>query len=821
MKPRPSYKPKLSLLNPPLIPFLCFLVIAASIQTFLLKPKIISVEPIDATGSKIHLFIDMSPSVSGKISLEEYIQEISNIWLQLIQTKHITLSSSHSQEIWGADDQAALEKKLYSLNFHRAGASLGSIIAKQWKKIHGVDRFIIISDKGAHSWKNFNWSYLKKDTDLWFHPIKSPFLQTSNFYFVRAKHLSPPASPVMDWDISVARTGASKGASGVLEVSISDQVLASVPWSMNSEQKELTIRVSWPSASTPSFEGSPPPLVWKIKPSDTDAMLIDNEFRTSLKGMEQNIILVAESGGEQSLESPSHALQASLKILGIVPDRFEWIANNKQKADSYPLWILFIGENNDIGPYCPSSLLNHRLEPKTTSKPVSTWLIPYVSNKKSFQNICWCYHRLQVAPYSGSPMPPFCKEVYDRNSLAVVLKSIGAKQLGGTVGSEFSALAWVGSDEKAILSSIAFTIPIRPSRTFGITHSQLPIIVKGLLTQSGFFTEGNSKLREVWPRINDNVKSNVWLGKTQDKNEYLKFKLSNVPVGESLLKEIDNKLLPPHWENSREMSKSIPNQRKIQENPLPWIFSLLGLIILASIAELAWNIFKRRKLPASSLLLIGSLLLPRQTAHADINLAVLSPNTLNRISALELEVSSRTSLKISKNLIQYSNFDEKLLEEPWLWAASVDSVKDERGNLHEKIGKWLRRGGLLIIENIKTPQELEKLTAKGFDYQKIPARWSPIPPDHEIMRSFYLLDALPTCNGKLWHGFMFDKRLAILAVPYKFLPSLLDSGNKNHCSEPPTRERNLRIFINTLMVALTTDYKKDQIHMKEILKRLQ
>ena len=821
LRPRPSYKPKLSMLKPPLIPFLSFFVIAISILTFLSKPKIINIEPIDATGSKIHLFIDMSPSISGKISLEEYVQEISQIWLQLIQEKHITLSTSHSDEIWSAENQQGLEKKLYSLNFHRSGANLGSIIAKQWKKINGVDRLILISDKDAHSWKNFNWSYLQKDTDLWFNPVRKSFLQASNFYFVNAKHLSPPAATVMDWDISLARKGAQTEASGVLEVSLSDQILASVPWTMHSEQNELTLRVSWSSTATPSFEGSPPPLVWKIKPNEPDALYIDNEFRTSLKGMEQNIILVAESGGEQSLEGPSHALQASLKILGIVPERYEWVASDEHNADSYPLWILFIGEHDDPSPYCPSSLVKYRLEPKIIAKPVRTWLIPYVSNKKSFQNICWCYHRLQVAPYSGTPMPPFCNEVYDRNSLAIVLKSIGAKQLGGEVDSEFSALAWVGSDDKSLLSTTAFTIPIRPSRAFGITHSQLPLIVKSLLTQSGFFAEGTNRLREVWPRISDNVKNRVWAGRTSDQNEVLKFKLSNIPDGESLMKEIENKNLPPHWQNSKEVSKAIPNQKKVQENPLPWIFSLIGMILLASLAELLWHASKRRGLSSSSMLLAWAILSFEQPAGAEINLAILAQGSSRGIAALELEVSSRTSLKISKSPIQFASFNEKLLEEPWLWVESINSIKDPNGHLNEKLGKWLRRGGLLVIQNSSNLAELETLTKKGFDYQKLPSRWSPIPPDHELMRSFYLLDALPTCNGGLWHGFMFDDRLAILAVPYKLLSNLIDRRVRAQCSEPPTRERNLRIFINTLMVALTTDYKKDQIHMREILKRLQ
>lgn len=821
LKPRPSYKPKLSMLKPPLVPFVSFLIIAASILMFLLKPKVITIEPIDTTGSKVHLFIDMSPSVSGKTSLAEYTQDISEIWSQLVQNKHITVSTSHSDEIWNADNQADLEQKLSALNFHRAGGNLGSIFAKQWKIINGVDQLIIISDKDTHSWKSFNWSYLQKDTELWFKSIKGSFKQNQNFYFVKAKHLSPPASPVMDWDISIARAGSVHETTGVLEVSILDQTLASVPFTMSSEQQELTLRVSWPSNTTPEFESSVPQLVWKLIPSEADAITLDNEFRTSLKGMEQKIILVAESGGEQSLESPSHALQASLKVLGIVPQRYEWLTNDAHKADSYPLWILFIGEHADITPYCPTSLINHRLEAVSNSKKIRSWLIPYISSKKSFQNICWCYHRLQVSQNSTSPMPPFCDEVYDRNSLAVVLKSIGARQLGGQVGREFSALAWIGDDLKSGLSSLAFTVPVRPSRAFGITHNQLPLIVKSLLNQSGFFSAGRELISESWPRISDNAKHKVWHGDKSDEAETSKFSLTNIPIGESLLKEMQDQSLPPQWQNSQEASKLIPNQKKVQENPIPWIYLLLGFILLASIGELSWHIKKYRSLKTSMLILICILFGRAQTLQAEINLAVLSGIDTKGIPGLDLEVTSRTSLKIGKEPIQFNSFNDRLLEEPWMWAGTIDSVSNRDGTIKEKIGKWLKRGGFLVIQNSSGPEELLKLTKSGFDYQKIPAQWTPIPPDHELMRSFYLLDALPTCNGKLWHGFMFDDRLAILAIPYGFLSSLLNPQIKIQCTEPPGRERNLRIFVNTLMVALTTDYKKDQIHMREILKRLQ
>jgi hypothetical protein len=88
------------------------------------------------------------------------------------------------------------------------------------------------------------------------------------------------------------------------------------------------------------------------------------------------------------------------------------------------------------------------------------------------------------------------------------------------------------------------------------------------------------------------------------------------------------------------------------------------------------------------------------------------------------------------------------------------------------------------------------------------------------MRSFHLLDSLPECQGKVWQGFHFDDRIAVIGIPFSLLEGLLNDVNANPCLKQIGRERATRIFINIVMVALATDYKKDQIHLPEILKRL-
>ena len=62
--------------------------------------------------------------------------------------------------------------------------------------------------------------------------------------------------------------------------------------------------------------------------------------------------------------------------------------------------------------------------------------------------------------------------------------------------------------------------------------------------------------------------------------------------------------------------------------------------------------------------------------------------------------------------------------------------------------------------------------------------------------------------------------MAIVAIPGDFLETLVDQKVNSKCSERRSYEKVMRVFINIMMVALTTDYKKDQIHLPEILKRL-
>jgi hypothetical protein len=137
-------------------------------------------------------------------------------------------------------------------------------------------------------------------------------------------------------------------------------------------------------------------------------------------------------------------------------------------------------------------------------------------------------------------------------------------------------------------------------------------------------------------------------------------------------------------------------------------------------------------------------------------------------------------------------------------------------NAFGELTGWMQRGGFLVVENHNGSQAFKQAVLEAIPK----GAWKPIPPDHELMRSFHLLASLPQCENQVWEGFHFDQRIAMVLVPGDFLRFTLDEPGAGQCFGKFTHEQAVRVFINLMMVALATDYKKDQIHLPEILKRL-
>ena len=154
-------------------------------------------------------------------------------------------------------------------------------------------------------------------------------------------------------------------------------------------------------------------------------------------------------------------------------------------------------------------------------------------------------------------------------------------------------------------------------------------------------------------------------------------------------------------------------------------------------------------------------------------------------------------------------------------SATPSSSSPQTRQLHPQLVRWLLHGGTAIIEGQLSTAELEQLTHHPLlPNLTTPAGWQPVSANHELQRSFYLLNGMPICNDHKWQEYRRESRMMILHVPPGFITSIADTPPPNTCFSHLSSPTKYRLMTNLIMVILSTDYKKDQLHIREILKRI-
>jgi len=438
-----------------------------------------------------------------------------------------------------------------------------------------------------------------------------------------------------------------------------------------------------------------------------------------------------------------------------------------------------------------------------------------------------------------------CSDTVSRELYISLLRSLGAKQMGGRLGQSLEAFAWVFAETQTRPQIIAFTIPFSPSRLTGINFASFPLLIRDLLSSQGVLATG-SEGQKGWPRPAEAMA----LPAAERRNV-------NVPAGESGLQEMSQADLPPGMIPNQ--SANLENGKLDSETQDAWLFVKLfaTLIFAVSFFEIIssfatsgsfMNRLRQFKFFALFTVFVSSLY--SESLQAQISLNLLG-NFSNEISFRRLvsEVQSRTSVELRERPLKATDADTTAFGEPWMWVSDPNVLmrlmKDQSKKLALK--RWIEKGGFLIVENYqsagfkKVSSQKQESAADNaglaaieelWSHERVKGKWNHIPLDHELMRSFYLVDGLPTCQGRAWMSLQYDQRLAVLAIPTSLIRFLSDQGawdapiestkqrSLAGCETSLDKERASRLFVNILMVSLTTDYKKDQVHLPEILKRL-
>ncbi len=151
-----------------------------------------------------------------------------------------------------------------------------------------------------------------------------------------------------------------------------------------------------------------------------------------------------------------------------------------------------------------------------------------------------------------------------------------------------------------------------------------------------------------------------------------------------------------------------------------------------------------------------------------------------------------------------------------------------------KVNAYLAKGGMIVFDTEDGNDSdssggnsaLALLTSK-LDIPRI----EPVPPDHTLGKSFYLLSAFPGrfAGGTVWVAASPPGHTDSVSPVVIGSAGWADAWAADDAGEPlkavtpggeRQREMAYRFGVNLVMYALTGNYKSDQVHTPEILKRL-
>ena len=211
-------------------------------------------------------------------------------------------------------------------------------------------------------------------------------------------------------------------------------------------------------------------------------------------------------------------------------------------------------------------------------------------------------------------------------------------------------------------------------------------------------------------------------------------------------------------------------------------------------------------------------------AELDFGAGTLArPNAWRR---LLFDVEATTSVEIEPRAVHLPPDDPSLFEHPFavLCGDGAFEIPSEKGL--EQLSRYLSYGGFLLCDDASAGgdsgfyESVKRLTRAIFPTRSL----TPIPSDHSVYRSFFLiqrpmgrLDRYPYLEG------VTVGNLSPVIVCRNDLSGALERGQSGLHTYPcvPGGERQRReavkLGVNLMMYSLTANYKRDQVHVKELI----
>jgi hypothetical protein len=269
---------------------------------------------------------------------------------------------------------------------------------------------------------------------------------------------------------------------------------------------------------------------------------------------------------------------------------------------------------------------------------------------------------------------------------------------------------------------------------------------------------------------------------------------------------------------------------------------------------------RRRAAPLLPALLLPALLLPALLvsagARADDNFVVQATSELrlayirtgvddvdaesrDGLAGLNQILNRRTAVETADPMAVDVETDELIFFPLLYWPVTADQPAPSAQAV-ERINRYIETGGTILFDTrdagdgtpgtygsaAQSAERLKTLVAGV----KIPPL-VPIPPDHVLTKSFYLMHEFPGRwnNGQLWVEPAEDRvndgvsSVIVGGNDWAGAWAIDGDGHPEYAVVPggeQQREMAMRFGVNLVMYVLTGNYKSDQVHVPAILERL-
>lgn len=214
----------------------------------------------------------------------------------------------------------------------------------------------------------------------------------------------------------------------------------------------------------------------------------------------------------------------------------------------------------------------------------------------------------------------------------------------------------------------------------------------------------------------------------------------------------------------------------------------------------------------------------------DIAELQLSRGTLSRPAAwsrLLYELMEATSVEANPSSLAISPEDPQLFEHPFSVLIGEGALPPLSAAAVEQLRRYLSYGGFLVFDDASgSPDSPFAKSVRTLCSTLFPTRpLAPLPGDHSVFRAFFLLDAPVgrTAKSPVLEGVTIGPITPVVYVAND-LSGALDRGPDGRPRQAAVpggedqRREALKLGINLLMYALTTNYKHDQAHVAELLR---